>query len=293
MGTSAKSASPQLVNLGCGTRYHRDWTNIDIVAAGPGVLAHDLRTGVPLPENSCDAVYHAHVLEHIPRTEAPGFIRECFRVLRPGGVFRVVVPDLEQICRLYLEKLEGAVAGDANAAQDYRWMMLELLDQTVRQESGGGMKAYLDQEQIPNREFVETRIGAEGRNLIDILRRNRSQAPAAGANVAGSSRKSPLGAPWRYLVGGIRRRLELSWYGPDLRSAYRIGQFRLSGEVHQWMYDRYSLAQLLTDCGFVGIGRRTALESDIPDWPRFELDADGEGAPYKPDSLYLEARKPA
>ena len=60
-----QAMSARLVNLGCGSRYHADWINIDIAAHGPGVIAHDLSKGIPLEENSCDAVYHSAVLEHI------------------------------------------------------------------------------------------------------------------------------------------------------------------------------------------------------------------------------------
>ena len=40
--------SSQLLNLGCGRRFHPDWINIDLVSAGPGVIAHDLSRGIPL-----------------------------------------------------------------------------------------------------------------------------------------------------------------------------------------------------------------------------------------------------
>jgi predicted SAM-dependent methyltransferase len=63
----------RLLNLGCGSRWHPDWTNLDRVAAGPGVLAHDLRLGIPFPDGHFDAVYHAHLLEHLaPETDGRG-----------------------------------------------------------------------------------------------------------------------------------------------------------------------------------------------------------------------------
>src|SRR4051812_23878919 len=46
-------------NLGCGERYHAEWTNIDITTPGPGVIQHDLSRGIPLPDASCEVVYHA------------------------------------------------------------------------------------------------------------------------------------------------------------------------------------------------------------------------------------------
>ena len=88
----------QYLNLGCGSRYHPDWINIDIVPHGPEVIQHDLSRGIPLPDASCDVVYHTAVLEHMRRSDAAAFLAECYRVLKPGGIVRVGVPDLERIC---------------------------------------------------------------------------------------------------------------------------------------------------------------------------------------------------
>src|SRR5690606_28178644 len=119
----------RMLNIGCGFSYHPDWINVDIRAVGPEVLTCDVRKGLPFPSSSFDVVYHSHLLEHLRRQEAAHFMRECFRVLKPGGIMRVVVPDLERICRSYLEQLElGLKTGDA---ANYDWIMLELYDQTV------------------------------------------------------------------------------------------------------------------------------------------------------------------
>src|SRR5262249_43245401 len=120
-------------NLGCGQRYHPDWVNMDLVSSGMGVIAPDLGQGIPLPDSSCEVVYHSHVLEHIRRPEVMAFMKGCHRILKPGGIVRIAVPDLERICRLYLEKLEQALAGDVRSAHDYRWLLLELYDQAVRE----------------------------------------------------------------------------------------------------------------------------------------------------------------
>jgi hypothetical protein len=74
-------------------------------------------------------------------------------------------------------------------------------------------------------------------------------------------------------------------------SVLQMGRFRQSGEVHQWMYDRYSLALLLEKCGLEKIVQRTATESCIPDWGNWNLDTEPDGTLYKPDSLYMEAIK--
>jgi hypothetical protein len=70
-----------------------------------------------------------------------------------------------------------------------------------------------------------------------------------------------------------------------------VGQFRLSGEVHQWMYDRLSLGRLLSSAGFSDIRVCKAAESVITDFASYGLDADAQGNVRKPDSLFMEARK--
>jgi predicted SAM-dependent methyltransferase len=296
----------KLVNLGCGSRYHADWINFDIVPAGPGVIACDLASGIPLPDGSCDAVYHSHLLEHIRREEAPGFMKECCRVLRPGGIVRVAVPDLERIARLYLDRLASLCDGDAGAADDYEWIMLEMFDQTVRERSGGRMLEYLKRDPIPNEEFICERLGEEARSIIGALRKPAPPASAAADPAA----FQPSGGSSHGLLHRVRRRLKrmrssdpsrlrdrhgdaLSSMSPEDRTALRIGRFRLAGEVHQWMYDRYSLGRLLLAAGFVDPLRQRADTSRIADWSSYNLDTSSDGTVVKPDSLYMEGVKPA
>jgi predicted SAM-dependent methyltransferase len=268
------------LNLGCGERFHADWINIDLVPRGPGVLAHDLSTGIPFAEASVDAVYNAAVLEHIRRNDVPNFLREIYRVLKPGGIVRIGVPDLETICRLYLQKLASALAGEQGAAQDYDWLMIEMLDQMVREKSGGEMLDYLRQNPLANEQFVYHRIGNEGRELVKNLR------------------GEPLGRRffhYRELCSALRKlrgRLLMLLAGRSAARAFALGTFRLSGEVHQWMYDRFSLGRALQAAGFFQPITRAANESAIPDWLRFHLDANPDGTVIKPDLFFMEAVKP-
>jgi predicted SAM-dependent methyltransferase len=281
----------KMVNLGCGDRLHPDWINIDIVARRPGVIEADLSRGIPLADSTADVVYHAAVLEHLRRPDALTFLRECRRVLKPGGIIRVGVPDLEGIVRLYLQSLEGAVRGDVDAPRNYEWMMLELLDQVVREESGGAMAAYLRRQPIPNEAFVIERIGQEGQLLIDAVRNGEPpvarRARSVKSVVAGVRRRAK--AALRAAREGVSRGLLTS----DERRALAIGEFRLSGEVHQWMYDRYSLERLLTDAGFEDCSLETAETSRIPNWPAYHLDADAHGRLEKPDLIFMEGKKAA
>ncbi|MEM8914108.1 MAG: methyltransferase domain-containing protein, partial [Planctomycetota bacterium] len=56
----------KLLNVGCGGTHHPEWTNVDLVAADPAVTEVDIRRGLPFADASFDAVYHSHVLEHLP-----------------------------------------------------------------------------------------------------------------------------------------------------------------------------------------------------------------------------------
>lgn len=270
----------QYLNLGCGQRFHADWTNIDFQSTGQGVIAHNLSKGIPFPDNSFDCVYHSHVLEHFPKSQAEKFLSECYRVLKPQGIIRVVVPDLEQIARLYLYNLEQALSGSLESADNYDWILLEMYDQVARNISGGEMKAYLFQKHIPNEEFLVKRCGSEVKQIIQMGKnQEKIEIQVSILQRVKTNIKKPI-------INLLKTILGYNY------QALQIGKFRLSGEVHQWMYDRYSLSLLLKKCGFAAIIQRTAYESYLPQWTSFNLDTEADNHIYKPDSLYMEAIKP-
>jgi len=275
------------LNLGCGSRYHPDWINIDIAPQGPEVIQHDLSRGIPLPDASCDVVYHAAVLEHMRRSDAVAFLVECHRVLKPGGIVRVGVPDLEKICQLYLSRLAAALDGDEAAVHDYDWIMLELYDQTVREKSGGDMLDYLRQNPLPNEAFVYERIGEAGRQLVKALRKQDSPSRRSFPAFLHRLRRG-----LRTFPGAVKRRMLWWLLGAEGIRALDIGRFRLAGEVHQWMYDRYSLARLLEQTGFRDPQLQDANTSRISNWTSFHLDTLPDGQVIKPDLFFMEAIKP-
>jgi predicted SAM-dependent methyltransferase len=261
------------LNVGCGTKFHPDWVNVDMVSYSPKVQVVNLTKGIPFPDNSFDVVYHSQVLEHIPKEKAEDFIRECYRVLKPNGVMRVVVPDLENIVdeykRLLNENLENPT--DLSKA-NYEWIMLEMYDQSVRHYSGGLMAKFIRQPNLVNEKYITERIGYVGSNL------RNSNVKIALSSVP-MFRKAV-----RYVLHKIKTKLML-W-----STAKEIGTFRLGGEIHMWMYDRYSLSQLLKSCGFIDIVKKNPIESDIPNWSKYELDVKN-GIVYDPASLFMEAKK--
>lgn len=94
----------QLLNIGCGGRGKPGWVNVDVFPA-PGVTCtFDCRKRLPFADNAARGIYTEHFFEHIDYTEeAPYFLAECRRVLKPGGVLRIVVPDAEKYLRAYCE----------------------------------------------------------------------------------------------------------------------------------------------------------------------------------------------
>jgi predicted SAM-dependent methyltransferase len=250
---------PLLINLGCGGRFHPAWINLDVVPAHPSVHPLDLRQPFPIPDSTCDAVYHSHVLEHFSKSGAPLFLRECFRILKPGGIIRIAVPDLEQIARLYLENLNAAAQGDTQAAARHEWLTIELMDQMTRERGGGEMLRYWKQNPMPAEEFVIQRLGNEVQSFLKEYR-----AAPQPTSPAPSTPPTPA----------------------------EIAAFRDSGEVHKWMYDRVSLKKLLEQIGFRDIKKCEAAESRIPNFASYHLDVLENGQTRKPDSLFIEGVKP-
>lgn len=61
----------------------------------------NLAVGVPFRENSVDYMFTSHFLEHLRLSEARRLLKESFKALKPGGLFRITVPDLEYALSLY------------------------------------------------------------------------------------------------------------------------------------------------------------------------------------------------
>ena len=254
------------LNVGCGYHFSDEWNNLDL--HGPkGVVQHDLRKALPFAADTFDAAYSSHVLEHLDLRQGEFFLREQWRVLKPGGVCRVVVPDLERLCRDYLQHLETA-RQDPGQMLNYRWTVLFLLDQLVREDTGGEMLRAFENRDF-DEQFVRSRIGDEALPLLH--RSNRK--PSLQGKLADS-----------VLQPGLKTKLKRI-LGRDARGR---------GEAHRWMYDCLSLQNLMTKIGFSDYRLLGHLDSRISGWDKFKLDTAKEGSgPRKPDSLFAEAIKAA
>lgn len=263
------------LNLGCGGHLLEGWVNADF-AYQKGITYVDARRPLPFEAQTFSLVYSSHMLEHLGRAEARQLVREVFRVLRPGGVARIVVPDLEQICRLYLGCLDD-VRRQASPEAEWRldWMRAELLDQLVRTRPGGSFPALMESPHA-DREFMYSRFGDIARSL-EVLAPLSSEP--ATARVLRKLRE-----PLRTLGQVVLR----------VRAGAVLSRDpRRTGEAHRWMYDESALARLMDDAGFREPRVMTWDRSRAPGWTSQNPDQSQYGvAPRKPDSLYIEAVRP-
>jgi len=278
------------LNLGCGQRYHKDWTNIDFISNDKYVNQHNLLEGIPFEDKNFNVVYHSHVLEHFSKQDGQKFIQECYRVLKKEGIIRIAIPDLEQIVREYLKNLELALKANTEAEQNYEWILLEMYDQAIRTKSGGNMAAYIFQEEIPNEKYVFSRIGEEGKNLRKNYFKNMNKTTN---NIINEQKKigfiRKIINKFKTILRNYLFKEEIIFYLQEKKYA-TLGRFRMGGEIHQWMYDRYSLKKLLLETGFQKVELKTAFESNIPNWQSYELESKNNNV-FKPDSLFMEAQK--
>ena len=138
------------------------------------------------------------------------------------------------------------------------------------------MLVYVRRDPIPEKDFVAGRLGGELQYMA---------APSARP-------ATDLTVNFSWLRNFVARKIARLALGSEGMRLYDIGRFRRSGEIHRWMYDRYSLAQVLEQAGFVAPKRIGPSESSIPGWPAFNFDTEPDGRTYKPDSLYMEAVRP-
>ncbi len=90
------------INLGSGHWKLEGWINVDLdFSSGPDLCA-DLSAGLPFHSGVADFLHTEDFLDQLDLEQARRFLEECHRILKTGGVMRVLTPDLETMARLYL-----------------------------------------------------------------------------------------------------------------------------------------------------------------------------------------------
>jgi len=175
-----------ILNLGCGTKASKnknviniDWSvylrirrnNIlrpfipllicgerlkKLTSIPDNILVHNLKKGIPFSSDSIDAVYHSHMLEHFDKGIAETFLLEVKRVLKPGGIHRIVVPDFERACRAYIEHVDSCKKNQCEI-NNHDAYIASLIEMSVRKE------AYGTSQQRPLRRFIENIVLGDAR----------------------------------------------------------------------------------------------------------------------------------
>lgn len=89
------SHNPDKLNLGCGRNVMNGWLNVDLFSMSPKILTMDASKPYPFPDESFDYIYSEHMFEHLDLAGQQNMMRECYRVLRPGGVLRLAMPNFD------------------------------------------------------------------------------------------------------------------------------------------------------------------------------------------------------
>lgn len=102
------------LNVGCGDNLYENFVNIDchgkrslISFKSDKIFRWDLRKKLPFDDNTFKGVYSEHCLEHLNPNDSFFLISELCRVLKPGGIARIIVPDAERYVDYYNRKKEG------------------------------------------------------------------------------------------------------------------------------------------------------------------------------------------
>jgi SAM-dependent methyltransferase len=132
--STLRQSGPIYVQYGCGQSCPDGWVNFDasptlrlqllpligrLFKRGTTVFPASVRfgdivRGLPIAEGSVQGIYASHVLEHLSYADFWTALDHTFRLLAPGGIFRLVVPDLKIRAQQYIERLESGQA-EANA----------------------------------------------------------------------------------------------------------------------------------------------------------------------------------
>lgn len=108
------------LHLGSGKRFIPGFVHIDLVAYEHIDYLHSIDDLSMFEKNSIDLIYNCHVLEHFHRFKVNKVLAEWYRVLKPGGILRISVPDFEALCELYLERKDlSLVIGPIMGGQTY------------------------------------------------------------------------------------------------------------------------------------------------------------------------------
>ena len=117
------------LHIGCGWNHVDGWLNADKFAANADTYLNAYKP-FPFPSNTFDKAFSEHMIEHLEVDRVRGFLQEVYRVLKPGGIFRVTCPDLELYANKYVQgddeffnKVAQCVESKRKKKPDLAWMV--------------------------------------------------------------------------------------------------------------------------------------------------------------------------
>jgi len=100
-GEYFRKPGPKLLQIGSGINVYSGWLNTDYEPVIPGTLRMDATKPFPFSDKSFDYIFCQHMIEHISYPDGQFMLKECLRVLKPGGKVRISTPNLAMVCGLY------------------------------------------------------------------------------------------------------------------------------------------------------------------------------------------------
>ena len=255
------------LNFACGDKIcHRDnWLNCDGNSHVKSVKQVRFAERLPFDDFSFKGVYSSQFIEHLDLSSLENWLKEINRILKPGGICRVVTPDheqwAEQVVSIYAQLSNPGVDDRRDKLlSDMHWLKIEFFDQVARDTPNG---EFL-------REFLKTAASS------DELLKNRFGASFGLLLSAAKWR----GGSWRETLDNLLNNIPVLRY-------YRIGKFRSSGEIHRYYHDKYSLAELADKTKFRQCHVVSYDKSGDEEFIQAKLD-EVEGIPLAPNSLHFE-----
>ena len=275
------SRSYKFLNVACGDTFIEDdsWINVDFTSHSPIVKKANILDGLPYEDNTFDVVYSSHFIEHIPVDQIELFFDDVYRILKPGGLIRLVTPDLEFLNNEY------KINYDKKAFKKANFITSLTLDQCVRSVSGGKLKKDMDNFYNSNDtemiNYIKLLIGPDAFEYVD------SNDISFIEKVLIKVKKDPK---FIFNILFMIRVKIFSFFLPKSFKELNLSNASI-GEKHMWLYDFNSLSELLKNSSFIDIARTNFNESNYHNYIFSKLDIKNSLPRKGIHQLFVEALK--
>jgi SAM-dependent methyltransferase len=123
------------LDIGSGKYRYKDFTTVDLYTKEADIKA-DMGNLPMIESGSVEEIWASHCLEHILPEKVQPTLKEWIRILRPGGIATIIVPDLDDACRQWLQRTPASLTmiyGELGVgkAHYHGWGALELRDELL------------------------------------------------------------------------------------------------------------------------------------------------------------------